>query len=435
MSARHPYATEPSVKFKLPTLAESRVGTNQTPGKKPDQKPRRLRRLNICLLIPTLQSGGAERVCSLLASHWARSGHHVTLMTFSESSSDAFAVSPFVNRVVLSGEEITSDWWRTGTKNVSRLLALRAQLVKSKADVALSFMSVPNVLLAIAGLGLPTACIGAERTYPPAVTLPKLAEWSRWVAYGWLDTVVGLTDESAAWLQKHTLAKAVAVIPNPVVLPLTSGLPTCDPHQLRLANSHLLLAAGRLSSEKNFENLIRAFAAASRHLTARNLTSSKLTNQPANRPWQLVIVGEGPLRPDLEALIQQLDIREQVLLPGRVGNMADWYSAADAFAMTSAFEGYPNALLEALAHGVPAVACDCLTGPSELIHDGINGLLVAPDSPLELQAALSRLMGDGELRASMASHADITVQAHAIEGISERWEAVFSRSMAVKGYA
>jgi glycosyltransferase involved in cell wall biosynthesis len=422
MSARHPYATEPSVKFKLPTLAESTVRANQ--------KPRRLRRLNICLLIPTLESGGAERVCSSLASHWARSGHHVTLMTFSEPSTDVFAVSPFVNRVVLSGAEVTSGWWSTGTKNVSRLLALRAQLVQSKADVGLSFMSVPNVLMAIAGLGLATACIGAERTYPAAVTLPKLAEWSRWVAYGWLDTVVGLTDESAGWLQKHTLAKAVAVIPNPVVLPLTSGLPSCDPQQLCLADSHLLLAAGRLSSEKNFENLIRAFATASRDLNSRDLTS-----HPAGKPWQLVIVGEGPLRPTLEALIEELGVQERVLLPGRVGNMADWYSAADAFAMTSAFEGYPNALLEALAHGVPAVACDCLTGPSELIHDGINGLLVPPDSALDLQAALSRLMGDGELRASMANRADITVQAHAIEGISDRWEAVFSRAMAAKGYA
>ena len=383
---------------------------------------RRIRRLNIGLLIPTLQSGGAERVCSLLANHWARSGHHVTLMTFSDASSDAFVVSPFVNRVILGRADLTTSAWRTAVKNLTRLQALRSQIKQADLDVMLSFMSVPNTLLALAGRGLPTVCVGAERTYPPAVPLSKLAEWARWALYGWLDAVVGQTDDSGRWLKQHTRARAVAVIPNPVELPLASNAPLLNPKALRRADSYLMLAVGRLSEEKNYDHLIRSFLKASDCLS------------PQNR-WQLIVLGEGPERPALAGLIKHLGGQDRVLLPGRAGNMGDWYRAAGAFALTSAFEGYPNGLLEALAHGVPCVACDCLTGPRELIRDGVNGLLVKPNSPADLEVALARLMGDAALRARLAGQSETTTQSHAIEGISERWEAVFAHAMATRGMA
>ncbi len=409
MSARQPLG-----QFQRPLRRE--------PGSHASHEVPRIRRLNIGLLIPTLQSGGAERVCSLLASHWARSGHHVTLMTFCDPSSDAFVVSPFVNRVVLGGAEVTPGLWRAAAKNLARLRAVRSQIQRSELDVTLSFMSVSNTLLALAGRGLPTVCIGAERTYPPAVPLPKLAKWARWGLYGCLDAVVGLTEDSGRWLKQNTRAKSVAVIPNPVELPLPSSTPVLDPRALRRPGTHLLLAVGRLSAEKNYDHLIRAFVGVSKHLA------------PQNR-WQLIVLGEGSERSALEALILQLNAHDRVLLPGRAGNAADWYRAADAFALTSAFEGYPNGLLEALAHGVACVACDCLTGPRELIHDGVNGLLVKPDSPADLEAALTRMMGDAALRKRLADQADITIRAHDIAMISQKWEAVFVQALAMKGLA
>lgn len=417
MSARHPEALWSPPESSADEFAASLPAASQ--------KTRRLRRLKIGLLIPTLQPGGAERVSTLLANHWARSGHHVTLMTFSEASGDAFIVSPFVQRVVLGGAELTHGVLHTAAKNFARLRAVRREIQRSNLDVALSFMSASNTLLSLAGRGLPTVCIGAERTYPPAMPLPKLAEWARWGLYGWLDAVVGLTDESGRWLNQHTRAKSVAVIPNPIDLPLPSSAPMLDPVVLRRPGSHLLLAVGRLSADKNYDHLVRAFVNA----------SEKLASTPAQKPWQLVVVGEGPERAALKALTKRLGAQDRVHLPGRAGNVADWYRAADAFALTSSFEGYPNGLLEALAHGVPSVACDCLTGPRELIRDGVNGLLVKPNSAADLEAALSRLMGDAELRAHMAERADITTQAHDIEGISLRWEAVFAQAMASKGIA
>ena len=413
MSARDPQAAElpkTATRSHLPPIARS---------------TRQRRCLNIGLLIPTLQSGGAERVCSLLANHWARKGHHVTLMTFADASSDAFAVSTFVQRVVLGNAQLTSGAWNTLTKNAARIRSVRHRLTASKIDVAVSFMSVSNTCLALAGQGLRTVCVGTERTYPPAVSLPRLAELARWSLYGWLDAVVAQTDDSGQWLKSHTRAKSVAVIPNPVELPLLSRMPLLDPAALRCSGSRMLLAVGRLSAEKNFERLIRAFLQA----------SDTLPSEASPSAWQLAVVGEGPLRFELTKLVEQLGAQSRVLLPGHAGNMGDWYQAADAFALTSDFEGYPNGLLEALAYGVPSVACDCLTGPRELIRSDVNGFLVPVDSHAELVAALCRVMGDAALRERLAKRANLTLESHAIESISDRWESVFAQAMATRKLA
>ena len=414
MSARHPHASKPPVSTQAQRTAP-----------RPAQHKRTPRQLSIGLLIPTLQSGGAERVCSLLANHWARKGHWVTLMTFADVHCDAFVVSPFVERVILGNAHLTQGGWRTLTKNLTRVHAVRRQIKTSQLDVVLSFMSVSNTCLALAGRGLSTVCIGAERTYPPAVPLPRLAEWARWGLYGWLDAVVALTDDGGQWLRAHTRAQTVAVIPNPVELPLASSKPTLDPAALRCAGSKMLLAVGRLSAEKNFERLIRAFLQA----------SANASTQTSSGAWQLVVVGEGPLRFELTKLVERLGAQKTVLMPGLAGNISDWYQAADAFALTSDFEGYPNGLLEALAHGVPSVACDCLTGPRELIHNNVNGILVSASSQDELVNALGRLMSDAALRKRLATHADMTLDAHAIDGISDRWESVFAHAMQMKGIA
>lgn len=377
--------------------------------------------LRIGLLIASLHGGGAERVCSLLTSHWARSGHHVTLMTFDGPHNDAFTLASEVERVVIGGAQLTKGRWATLKKNVGRVWRVRQQLHALRLDVAVSFMSVSNSCLAVAGLGTATACIGSERTYPPSMALGRLSEFARWWLYGWLDGVVALTEGGAEWLRAHTLARSVYTIANPVQLPPPNRLPWADPTVWCRPGAHLLLAAGRLNPEKQFDQLIRAFAQASDQASA---------SHPDLPQWQLCVLGEGPLRAELQNLVNELGLQGRVLLPGHVGNMSDWLAVADVFALTSAFEGYPNVLLEALACGVPSVAYDCSTGPRELITEGVNGLLVPPGQMQALTQALGRLMSDADLRARMGRHADLTLDAHAIERISGRWEAVFADVLA-----
>jgi glycosyltransferase involved in cell wall biosynthesis len=391
------------------------------------------RKLHIGLLIHSLLPGGAERVCSLLASHWAEQGHRVTLMTFTPTSTDSYAVSPAVQRVEIGHWQLSPNRWHSFRKNLARVWRVR-QVIQGRhagrngghpgapLDVALSFMSVSNSCVAVAGLGTGVARIGSERTYPPKMALGRVGEITRWWMYGWLDAVVAQTEDAARWLRQHTRTRVAAAVANPVCLPLMAKEPRLNPAHFVRPGAKLLLAVGRLSEEKNFEALIRAFAEViSGPRSADNVS------------WQLALIGTGPLRDPLQTLIAQLGVQDHVLMPGHAGNVGDWYAAADAFALTSHFEGYPNALLEALACGVPAVACDVMTGPRELIEHGVNGLLVEPNSHPALTQGLARIMNDGALRERLAAQAATTVDKHAIARIASRWETIFRTALVSRG--
>ena len=371
--------------------------------------------LRIGVLIPNLQLGGAERVCVLLADAWLKRGHRVTVMTLGGVEQDAYTLPARATRLVLGHDQTASGLWPALKKNLKRVARLRREM--QDFDVVLSFLTETNVCLAVAGRGGDTACVAAERTYPPAVPLGRVRAAARRWSFRWLDEAVAQTADVARWLQDNTQAPAVSAVPNPVALPLWRQAPLLDPAHWLPENAPMVLAAGRLASEKQFDQLITAFVQA----------SSAGQQHPL---WRLVIVGDGPLRANLQAHIDALGATSRVLLPGRCGNMGDWMGRASAFAMTSAFEGYPNALLEALASGVPAVAYDCPTGPRALIRHGENGLLVPSGDVDELSSALKILMTQPGLRARLATLALHTADTHAPAWIASQWETVFQRAIA-----
>jgi glycosyltransferase involved in cell wall biosynthesis len=230
----------------------------------------------------------------------------------------------------------------------------------------------------------------------------------RW-SYGRLDAVVALTNQSAAWLADNTAARRLHVIPNPVAWPMEAASPAIPPDSVGLAGRRRLLAVGRLAPQKGFDLLIGAFAACARSFPE----------------WELVIVGDGPSRAELEAQIEALGLGDRVFLAGRAGNIGAWYERADAYVLSSRFEGMPNVLLEAMSHGLPVISFDCETGPRELIRHGIDGLLVPPQDPKALAEAMAALMGDGPLRLRLGTRAVETRQRHALETIEAQWVSFF----------
>jgi glycosyltransferase involved in cell wall biosynthesis len=119
-----------------------------------------------------------------------------------------------------------------------------------------------------------------------------------------------------------------------------------------------------------------------------------------------------------------------VFMPGIAGNVAQWHARCDLYVLTSHSEGFPNALAEALCHGLPAVSVDCDTGPRDIIRHGVDGLLVPAGDATALTQALDRLMGDDELRRQFAAHAVDARQRFSIDRIAGLWEALFIRSAA-----
>lgn len=371
--------------------------------------------LHILIYLHSLSSGGAERVISDLANHWSAQGWDVTIVTVTDVSRDFFHVHSSVRRVGLGLDVASNSVPAALRHNWRRLSKLRAILQELRPDIALSLMASANCTLLLAALGTSVRVIGCERTYPPAESLGRVWEWLRRRTYPYLDAVVVQTHRSAEWLQKAYSPRRIAVIPNMVAVPLRSVEP-CVPisSQYEVANgSKLLLAVGRLGPEKAFDRLIAAFAQLA----------------PDYLGWQLFILGEGRSRRDLEEQVVSLGLGERVRMPGTVGNVGDWYEAADIYVVTSHFEGFPNSLLEAMAYGLPAVSVDCETGPKDILRDKVDGLLVPQHDGAALVDALGQVMADESLRRRYAGKA-VEVQARfSVEKVTGQWAALFEDVM------
>jgi glycosyltransferase involved in cell wall biosynthesis len=370
--------------------------------------------MKVLFFIYAVNGGGAERVTATLASHWVEKGWEVTIVSLVGSGRDAYELAPGVRRMVLDMGGESRNLFHAVVQNFRRAAALRRLLLELKPDAALAMESRANVLLPIAARGLrQMTVIGSERTFPPRSPLGTAWNALRRRIYGKLDAVVALTSECAAWLRINTSAHRVPVIPNPVDWPLTGHEPKVDPALFCRSGRKILLAAGRLITEKNIDVLIEVFSAlATRH-----------------GDWDMVVIGEGSERAALEERIQSKSLAQRIFLAGRVGNPGDWYRHAHLYVMASQFEGFPNTLAEACAHGVPAVSFDCDTGPRDIIRHGMDGLLVPPGNSRGLQDALNTLMGDDGLRARYAERAVDARTRFSIERISSLWEDLFEECL------
>lgn len=366
--------------------------------------------MKLLIFISSLSGGGAERVTTNLANHWAAKGWEITIVTLASQNDDFYELNPAVKRIALKLDGGSSNALIGLMQNLRRVFALRQVLRQMQPDIALAMMTGANVLLALASWGLTQIrTVGSERIYPPQHPLGAAWEWLRSKSYGRLGAMVAQTNEGAEWIVANTSARRVVVIPNPVNWPLTNQLPHLEVKEVCRTGRNLLLAVGRLSSQKQFGLLVDCF--------------QSLANRHSD--WDMVILGEGPLRSALEAQVLAAGLEKRVFFPGSAGNVGDWYNCADLYVMSSRFEGFPNTLLEAMAYGLPVVSFDCDTGPREIIRHGVNGLLVPLGNVAGLTQALDQLMGDAALRQRLAARAVEVRERFSMVRIAGMWETLF----------
>ncbi|MDQ3058645.1 MAG: glycosyltransferase family 4 protein [Pseudomonadota bacterium] len=366
--------------------------------------------MKLLIFIHSLNTGGAERVTASLANHWAEKGWQITVLTLTSSAQDFYQLHPAVHRVALDVAGDSGNALAAMRNNLRRVRALRHVLTQCQPDVALAMMSTANILLALAAMGLKgMTVIGSEHTYPPRIPLGRTWEPMRTYLYGHLHAMVALTEESAAWLRQHTRARHIPVIPNAVSWPLPNQKPYL-PLPRNANGQYTLLAVGRMSEEKGFHLLIRAF--------------QRLAHDFPD--WKLVILGDGPDRSALAAQIASAGLDERISLPGRAGNVGQWYTAVDLYVMSSRFEGFPNTLVEAMAHGLPAVSFDCDTGPRDIIRHEVDGLLVPAGDDAALENSLRHLMANAALRKKLGERAKEVRQRFSMRLIAEAWELLFA---------
>jgi GalNAc-alpha-(1->4)-GalNAc-alpha-(1->3)-diNAcBac-PP-undecaprenol alpha-1,4-N-acetyl-D-galactosaminyltransferase len=364
--------------------------------------------VRLTLVISSLTSGGAERIMAGLANDWAAHGHHVTLITLARSNDDRYSLVPAVTRVGLDMLSPSGSLWQAARSNWRRLKRLRHEILRSQPDAVVSFLSETNVLTLAAtrALGLPV--IVSERVDPMAHRISTLWASLRDLLYRRASAVVVQTHEVARWAERRVPVKSVHIIPNPVPPPNEPpesrgeavGVPEwlADPR-------HKVFAVGRLTRQKGFDLLMEAFAHCHRQYS----------------DWTLVILGEGEERRRLEELAVQLGIESAVRLPGYVPDVPRVLRQADIFVLSSRYEGFPNALLEAMACGIPVISTDCPSGPRDIVRHGLDGLLIPPDDVPALSAAMRQLIAAPEERRRLGSRAAEVTERFSVAGVRRRW--------------
>jgi glycosyltransferase involved in cell wall biosynthesis len=372
--------------------------------------------MRLLIYIHSLEAGGAERVTASLANYWAKRGWQITIATVESIHRDFYYLDPAVQRIGFNLQRKNHGLQQTVTCNFARIGTLRKAIRATKPDAVMAMMTNANIILALACRGLPHLCaVGSERTNPAQDPIARVWGYLRRFCYRGLDAVVALTPECAEWIMRNTFAAAAPVIPNPAVWPLDAQAPYISPETACRPGRKVLLGVGRLCQAKDFSTLIKVFGELAGH----------------HPDWDLVITGTGPEHERLSEQIKALGLCERVFLPGVVGNLGEWYGRSDLYVMTSRYEGFPNSLAEALAHGLPAVSFDCDTGPRDIIRNGLDGLLVAPGDVDALRLALDRMMGDNVLRLRFAERSVEARERFSIERVAGLWEALFRKESSV----
>lgn len=344
----------------------------------------------LAIFIPSLRAGGAERIALNLAHGLQSRGKNLDLVVGTTDGPLLAEVRPEIRLIDLSASTMPRA-----------IIGLVRYLKDSGPDIILSMMDSANVT-AIFGAKLsglhPRIVVRSAGTLSFSYHNPE-SVWDLLMPamirrlYREAAIVIAVSNGVAEDLVQMTgIARSkIAVVYNPVVSPELVARAQEDPHHpwFGPAEPPVIISCGRLTPAKDFPTLIRAF----RIIKSRE-------------PLRLMILGEGPERAKLEALVERLGLRNQVAIPGYLPNPHAYVSRSKLYVSSSISEGLPSAIVEALALGVPVVATDCPSGPSEILDHGKYGTLVPPGDPDVLARAMSEALTRGSVYSDMRARSE-----------------------------
>ena len=345
--------------------------------------------------------GGAERVLCTVCSELAMRGHDVAIVTFDPPDGQSFyALAARVRRIDLGIGDVARN--ARVDETLHRIRVLRRVVMEENPQVAVGFMHSLFVPLAFALAGTSIPVLGSEHIVPEHYRTRPL-QYALLISASPFLTKVTVLSEAIRGRYPAPIRKRMIVMPNPVV-------PAIDQAGSGAKKArYVLLNVGRLDEQKDHATLLRAFA---------RIAS-------AYPDWELRIIGDGPLRRELEILVHDLGLEERVRMPGVKADIEVEYCAADAFVISSRYEAFGLVTAEAMSHGLPAVGFADCPGTNELIQDGSTGLLAAagPDRAVSLARQLERLVSDPALRRQLGGAGKLAIdQSYSAEHVSDLWE-------------
>lgn len=357
--------------------------------------------MKICILLPSLVGGGAEKLHILLAKEWIKHGNKVSFLIL-----DDHKVAGTLKSTI--PEECCIDV--IGEKKIRKtLMPIKRYLQKSKFDIFLvpmwpmtiiavlaSFLSKSRSKIIISDHTNLTASRSSELKVSLLVLRLTIA-----IFYRFADAIIAVSIGVKEDISKLGLLnkQPISVVYNPPAL-ISPRKKSTDYPPIKLGwkpkFQYKILGVGSLIKQKNFFNLIKAFS---------------LLPKPIKDNSQLIILGEGIERDNLEKLIEELALKDQIFLPGFIIDPRPWFSSADLFVLSSDWEGFGIVLVEAMQSKLPIVSTNCNSGPAEILNNGEYGHLVPCNNPRALSEAICEsLVKDHDLEKLFSRSLDFSLE-------------------------
>lgn len=355
-----------------------------------------MNRKKLAFIIPSLNAGGAERVVSTLSNQLINTFDVVIIVLY--NCTPFYPLDKKIEVQFCKEYNNTLSFTKSIRNHFDLIKKCRNYIKDANADIVLGFTITVNIYSVLASKKLKLPCIISERIHPDYDNVNGFWNIMRKRIYPKADTLVVQTQEIKNYFLPYTNEKKVVIINNPLSEELVAQ------KDIHISKVNHIICVGRLDSQKNQELLIRAFS---------NIEKSD---------WKLILIGDGELRPDYEKLIEDLNIEDSVELVGNVQNVSQHYNTAKIFVLPSNFEGFPNALIEAMYYGLACIATNCPSGPSEIIKDNENGFLIPVNDQKELEEKLQLLVNNYDLQKQFSKIAADCTTIFEASYIADKWK-------------
>ncbi|MFD2823585.1 glycosyltransferase family 4 protein [Lacinutrix iliipiscaria] len=356
-----------------------------------------MKRKKIAFIIPSLKAGGAERVVSSLANQLINEFDIVIVVLY--KCTPFYSIDSKVKIAYAKNLYNSTPSFFQSLRNHYDLIKKSKTIIKDfNADVIIGFTTSANIYSVIIAKQLKIPSIISERIHPKYGSISNFWVKVRKYVYPKTNALVIQTNDIRNYFKSFVHNNKISIINNPLSDELANQ------KLENVSKKNHIICVGRLEHQKNQELLINAFS---------NIERGN---------WQLLLIGEGHKREQFQNLINQLNLNDSVKLLGNSKDISKYYNSAKIFVLPSNYEGFPNALIEAMYFGMACISTNCPSGPSEIINDGENGFLIPVNDQLQLEKKLTILLENEVLQNQFRKKAMESTACFKADFIANKWK-------------